>query len=109
MTDGPSRTTYAIFLYADAGIQWTTGNADGGTYGLGGNAAQIGFNKGGGDYEKLSISGKPGVIGVASTKNVIGSRHGVYIFKISESSIPVQNSKPKLLKMCIYIYIYVYM
>ena len=32
-TDGME--TYAIFLYADGEIQWTTGDADGGTNGLG--------------------------------------------------------------------------
>ena len=93
MTNQPNRETYAIFLYADGGIQWTTGDADGGSNGQGGNAAQIGFNKGDGDNEKIAISGTPNVISIASTRNVIGSRHGVYIFKISDTSIPVQHSK----------------
>ena len=93
MTNQPNRETYAIFLYADEAIQWTTGDADGGSNGRGGNAAQIGFNKGDGENEKIAISGTPNVINIASSRNVIGSHHGIYIFKISGTSIPVQHSK----------------
>ena len=38
--------SFAIFLYADGFIQWTTGDASQGTNGLGGTQAQIGFNAG---------------------------------------------------------------
>ena len=90
-TDGME--TYAIFLYADGEIQWTTGDSilDGGTNGLGGNTAQIGFNKGDGiDFGVISISGTSDVGNVASTSNV--GEDGVYVFKISDSTIPVVTS-----------------
>ena len=84
--------TYAIFLYADGEIQWTTGDSDGGTNGLGGNPAQVGFNRGDGtDFGIIPSSGTANIINIASTSNV--GVDGVYIFKISESSIPVVTSK----------------
>jgi len=70
-TSDITRETYAIFLYADGGIQWTTGDADGGTDGLGGNPAQIGFNRGDGtNFGIISSSGTADVVNVASTSNV---------------------------------------
>ena len=84
--------TYAIFLYADGEIQWTTGDADGGTNGLGGNTAQIGFNRGDGtDFGVIPISGTIDVGNVASTSNV--GVDGVYIFKISDDTIIIPTSK----------------
>ena len=84
--------TYAIYLYADGEIQWTTGDADGGTNGLGGNPAQVGFNKGNGtDFGTIPISGTANVINIASTSNV--GVDGVYIFKISDNPIAVVTSK----------------
>ena len=84
--------TYAIYLYADGEIQWTTGDSDGGTNGLGGNPAQVGFNRGDGtNFEVISSSGTADVINITSTSNV--GVDGVYIFKISDSSIPVVTSK----------------
>ena len=83
--------TYAIFLYADGEIEWTTGDVDGGADGLGGNTAQIGFNRGdGADFGVIPISGTIDVGNVASTSNV--GEDGVYIFKISDSTIPVATS-----------------
>ena len=91
-TNENTRETFAIFLYADGEIQWTTGDADGGTDGLGGNPAQIGFNKGDGtDFGVIPSSGTAKVINVASTSN-FGVR-GVYVFKISDIMIPVVTSK----------------
>ena len=88
-TDGME--TFAIFLYADGEIQWTTGDADGGTNGLGGNTAQIGFNRGDGtDFGIIPTSGTSDVGNVATTSNV--GQDGVYVFKISHSTIPVVTS-----------------
>jgi len=84
--------TYVIFLYADGEIQWTTGDNDGGTGGLGGNPAQIGFNRGDGtDFGIIPSSGTANVINVASTSNV--GVNGLYIFKISDANIQVVTSK----------------
>ena len=83
--------TYAIFLYADGEIQWTTGDADGGTNGLGGNTAQIGFNRGDGtDFGIIPISGTIEV-GIVATTSSVGE-NGVYVFKISDSTIPLVTS-----------------
>ena len=78
--------TYAIFLYADGLIQWTTGDADGGTNGLGGNPAQIGVNSGDGESAVIGISGTSDVINAASTSNI--GEDGVYVIKISDVTIP---------------------
>ena len=43
-SDGLS--SYVIFMYADNEIQWTTGDASGGTNGLGGIPAQAGIDAG---------------------------------------------------------------
>ena len=83
--------TFAIFLYADGLIQWTTGDADGGTNGLGGNAAQIGVNSGDGESAVIGISGTSDVLNVASTSNI--GENGVYVLKISDVTIPVVTSK----------------
>ena len=45
--------SFAIFLYADGLIQWTTGDDSGGLGGLGGNHASIGVNAG---DERTSIT-----------------------------------------------------
>ena len=81
-------------MYADGEIQWTTGDSadDGGTNGLGGHQAQIGFNRGNGkDFTIIPISGTNSVIDVASTSNV--GQNGVYIFKISDDVISLGTSK----------------
>ena len=78
--------TFAIFLYADGLIQWTTGDADGGTNGLGGNPAQIGVNSGDGESAVIGISGTSDVINAASTSNI--GEDGVYVIKISDVTIP---------------------
>ena len=83
--------TYAIFLYADGLIQWTTGDADGGTNGLGGNPAQIGVNSGDGESTVIAISGTSDVVNVASTSNI--GENGIYVFKISEVPVIVPASK----------------
>ena len=51
-------------------MQWTTGDASGGTAGLGGTPAQIGFNAGNGvNYYSLPASRTSNVINVANTTN----------------------------------------
>ena len=91
--------TYAIYLYADGEIQWTTGDADGGVNGLGENPAQVGFDGGDGtDFGVIPISGTADVINIASTSNV--GVNGVYVFKISDDSIAVEQSKKPHCSFC---------
>ena len=77
--------TYAIFLYAT--IQWTNGNNEGGMMnGLGGDPAQVGFNKGDGlKSVRIPVSGTAGVLNLAFHSNVVGNSPGVYIFKIGSN------------------------
>ena len=77
-TDGTE--TYAIFLYADGMIQWTTGDNDGGVDGLGGTPAQVGFNRGDGvNFAAIPASRTADFINLPSTSNV--GVPGVWIFE----------------------------
>ena len=76
----PVQRSFAIFLYAD--VQWTTGDADEGTNGLGGKYAQVGFNKG--DGTKFSVvpeSRTANVTKMHMNSNV--GKPGVWIFEIT--------------------------
>jgi len=80
------RRSYITFLYADGGIQWTTGDASGGSGGFGGTPAQAGFNAG----DRIRFFNVPGsrtpeIINIASTSNV--GRPGVWIFRMDEEII----------------------
>ena len=89
-TDGTE--THAIFLYADGMIQWTTGDNDGGVNGLGGTAAQVGFNRGDGvNFAAIPASRRADLINLPSTTNV--GVPGVWIFRISDDMIPTTYSK----------------
>ena len=82
------RRSFAIFLYADGEIQWTTGDLSGGSSGFGGTPAQVGFNAGDG----LRFASVPGsqtsdIVNIDSTSNV--DRRGVWIFRIDEEEIDV--------------------
>ena len=82
--------SYAIFLYADGEMQWTTGDADGGINGLGGIPAQVGFNKGDGiNFATINKSRTQDIIKVTSASNTGIS--GVLIFKISDEDISTSN------------------
>ena len=87
-TDG--RQSYAIFLYADEEIQWTTGDADGGINGLGGIPAQVGFNKGDGiGFATVNKSRTQDIIKINTASNT--GLPGVMIFKISDETIMIKN------------------
>ena len=76
----PVHKSFAIFLYAD--VQWTTGDDDDGTNGLGGKHAQVGFNKG--DGTKFSVvpeSRTANVIKMHLNSNV--GKPGVWVFEIT--------------------------
>jgi hypothetical protein len=83
--------SYVTFLYADGLIQWTTGDADGGFEGLGGNPARVGLNAGDGiHFVNVSGSQTPSVIDIVNTSNVcIG---GMWIFRVDEPFVNVDSS-----------------
>lgn len=87
-TDG--KESYALFLYADNEIQWTTGDADGGINGLGGIPAQVGFNKGDGTgFMTINNSRTKQIIKIASAGNI--NLPGILVFKINDENISIRN------------------
>ena len=89
-TDGLQ--SFAIFLYADGEIQWTTGDSSGGSNGLGGTPAQVGFNAGDGvNYATFPASRTADIINIASTSNV--GTPGVWIYQINEETIVTSSGK----------------
>ena len=83
-TDG--LLSFVIFLYADGEIQWTTGDASGGTDGLGGTPAQVGFDAGDGiRYFAVPGSQTADIINIAETSNV--GIPGMWIFRIDGQEI----------------------
>jgi len=82
------RRSFAIFLYANGLIQWTTGDASGGSGGFGGTPAQVGFNAGDGErFASVPGSQTSDIVNIDSTSNV--DRRGVWIFRIDEEEIQV--------------------
>ena len=85
-TDGLK--SFAIFLYADGEIQWTTGDASDGSNGLGGTPAHAGFNAGDGiRFALLPQSDTPEIINVSTTSNI--GMPGVWMFQVDEENITV--------------------
>ena len=73
--------SYVIYQYADDEIQWTTSSSSGGTDGLGGNAALVGYNAG--DcirYKTVRESMTTEIINITKTSNI--GIPGVYVFKV---------------------------
>ena len=80
-TNGES--SYVIFLYADGGIQWTTGDASDGVGGLGGTPAHVGLNAGDGiNFVNVPGSETSSIINITRTSNVC--KAGVWIFRVDD-------------------------
>ena len=81
MSDGT--LSFAIFLYADGGIQWTTGDNSGGAGGRGGTPAVAGVNAGDG-IQSATVPGSKtrDIINIAMTSNV--EIPGMWVFKVNE-------------------------
>jgi receptor-type tyrosine-protein phosphatase Q/CUB/sushi domain-containing protein len=81
--------TYAIYNYGD--MQWTTGDASGGSNGLGGTPAVVGFAKGDGvTYSQLPTSLTSAIINVGSGTNAYINgvpQIGQYIFSVSSGVV----------------------
>ena len=75
--------TLAIYLYPEFGINWITGDSDGGTNGLGGNPAVVGL-----DFASVTItipeSGTDAISNIESLSNI--GIPGVFVFKIDSST-----------------------
>ena len=81
--------SFVIFLYADGEIQWTTGDASGGTNGLGGSEALAGINVGDG-ITSVTIPGSltPSIINITQTSNI--DIPGIWIFKVNGGNVVCQ-------------------
>jgi receptor-type tyrosine-protein phosphatase Q/CUB/sushi domain-containing protein len=85
-TDGT--VAFVIFIYAENGIQWTTGDASGGTDGLGGIPAHVGFNAGDGiRFESIPGSRTNEILNITITSNI--GIDGVWVFRVDEEEIPM--------------------
>lgn len=79
-------------------LNWTTGNASGGTNGLGGTIARAGWNSGSGTYAELSASGnQAAMLGLTDTSNV--GVAGLYRFEVRNGQVvdPVTVPEPTTL------------
>ena len=85
VSDG--RVSFAIFLYAEEEIQWTTGDSGGGTNGLGGTPAQAGFNSGDGlrSYS-LPLSRSNGIVDIDEVPGNTEEK-GLWIFRVDQNEI----------------------
>ena len=71
--------TMVMFLYPEDGIQWTTGDADGGTNGLGGNPAEVGLTS---PFGNLFIpeSGTDAIVDIEALTNI--GVPGVFVYRV---------------------------
>ena len=77
------KESFAIFLYPDKRIEWTTGDSSGGSNGLGGTAALAGIDAGDGvTFKTIPGSLTSSIINITQTTNV--DIPGIWMFRISE-------------------------
>ena len=93
ITDG--ECSFVTYLYADGLIQWTTGDASGGSGGLGGTSAQAGFDAGD-QTRSFSIPGSltDDIINIDTTTNV--GVPGQWTFRVDWDTI----AQPSMSKLC---------
>ena len=84
--------SYALFLYADGLIEWTTGSSSVAH-------AQVGFNAGDGVRSaRVASSGTPAIINISSTSNV--NIDGMWIFEVDGEEIVISDAGEMC--MCVY-------
>ena len=85
VTDG--KVSFAVFLYAEGGIQWTSADTSGGTGGLGGTPAQAGFNAGDGIRSfSLPTSRTDDIADIDHLPGNTGV-NGLWIFRVDQEQI----------------------
>ena len=82
--------SYAIYLYADGLIQWTTGDDNGGRGGLGGNEALAGYANTTITSYTIPGSRTDAILGIASTTNI--GVPGMWVFRLDEEELVLPNS-----------------
>ena len=94
---GHTPSSPSSFLYADELIQWTTGDASGGSGGLGGSPAQCGLDAGDGTrFFSHPNSGTAAILNIATTTNV--GVFGLWTFRVDWTSI----IQPGMSKCCMH-------
>ena len=69
-------------MYADDGIEWTTGDESGGVGGFGGTPAQAGFDSGNGvDFTVINGSFTNNIVNIDKISNV--DIPGLFIFQVN--------------------------
>ena len=96
-TDG--NISFAFLLYADEMIEWTTGDADGGNGGLGGDPADVGFvdDSDGSNSFFIPGSNTSDIRNVDTTTNV--GLPGGWLFRVDGESISNPSMYKFLLQM----------
>ena len=90
VTDGS--LSFVMLLYADGLIQWNTGDSYGGSNGVGGTPAQVGFNAGDGiNFATVPESHTAEIINIDTTSNI--GVPGVWAFQVNEAVIVEPNGK----------------
>ncbi len=83
-------------------LNWTTGDASGGSNGLGGTPAQAGFDAGdGSNYFVLPGSFSDSVLALADTTNVAGAEDGLWSFAIRNGTTPGETPDNPLLPIAV--------
>jgi Nidogen-like len=83
-------------------LTWTTGNASGGSNGLGGTPAQAGYDAGNGtNFFTLPGSRTGAVLNLANTSNVFAATPGLWSFAIREGALPGETSANPLLPVVV--------
>jgi Nidogen-like len=83
-------------------LSWTTGNASGGSGGLGGTPAQAGYDAGNGtNFFTLPGSRTSAVLNLANATNVAGGTPGLWSFAIREGALPGQTPTNPLLPVVV--------
>lgn len=83
-------------------LEWTTGNASGGTDGLGGTPAQAGFDAGD-NTNSFTLPGSftSNVLELQNQTNVSGGENGLWVFSIREGSVPGETPANPILPVII--------
>ena len=89
-TDG--KRTFAIYVYANDKMQWTTGDRDGGKNGLGGDEARVGIIKDDGSTFYIRGSNTPDVMKVHEASNT-GLR-GLWYFRVDTDMVVTPGEFP---------------
>ena len=77
--------SFAMYLYADGLIQWTSGDFSGGINGLGGNTARVGFSSSdGSNFFTVPESGSTEIINITQTSNV--NTPGIWMFYVGKGT-----------------------